>query len=80
MSDWLRRCSFLIPALMPCLGLMICLSLGACAPAEEHEHEEDEAWAVTAWGEQFEIFAEADPMVVGETVKSHTHVTMVDEL
>lgn len=43
---------------------------------EEHSHE-DESWAVTSWGEHFEIFAEADPLIVGETVNSHTHVTVL---
>lgn len=42
-----------------------------------HDHGESEPWAVTAWGEHFEIFAEADPLAVGETSKSHTHVTVL---
>lgn len=43
----------------------------------DHGHER-ESWAVTAWGERYEIFAEADPLAVGETSKSHTHVTVLD--
>ena len=44
-----------------------------------HPHGGDESWAVTAWGSHFEIFAEADPLVAGETSKSHTHVTALDD-
>lgn len=43
-----------------------------------HGDEEDGSWAVTAWGEAFEIFAEAGPLVVGEVSSSHTHVTILD--
>jgi len=54
--------------------------------AEEHAHGDDhshddnggsDAWAFTAWGERFEIFAEVDPLVVGETASAHTHVTVL---
>ena len=34
-----------------------------------------EPWAVTAWGELYEIFPEVDPLVAGQTAESHTHVT-----
>lgn len=55
-------------------------SLVACAPAHDHAAEEaheaeDESWAVTAWGEHFEIFAEADPLEEGATSLAFTHVT-----
>ena len=44
-----------------------------------HPHEEaDEGWAVTAWGDRYEIFAEADPLVAGEVSESHTHVTVLE--
>jgi len=53
-----------------------------------HEHGEDthahgestetESWAVTSWGSLYEIFAEADPLAVGVTSKSHTHVTILE--
>jgi RND family efflux transporter MFP subunit len=42
-----------------------------------HDHGGEASWAVTAWGEHFEIFAEADPLVAGEVSKSHTHVTIM---
>ena len=35
-----------------------------------------EPWAVTAWGEHFEIFAECEPLVIGQEAVSHTHVTL----
>ncbi len=41
-----------------------------------HSHgDEDDGWAVTAWGDRFEIFAEAGPLAVGQISRSHTHVT-----
>ncbi len=43
-----------------------------------HSHgDEDDGWAVTAWGERFEIFAEAGPLTAGSTARSHTHVTVL---
>ncbi len=43
-----------------------------------HAHGEGESWAVTSWGAHYEIFAEADPLTVGKTARSHTHVTVLD--
>lgn len=36
---------------------------------------EAEPWAVTAWGERFEIFPEIDPLIAGRAAAAHTHVT-----
>ena len=51
------------------------------AAGEAHDHhdsaEEAEPWAVTAWGERYEIFPECDPLVAGRTSKCHTHVTVL---
>lgn len=69
--------------------MMVTLALGGCTTGElahddeVHAHDETsghahgaaESWAVTSWGERFEIFAEADPLVVGRPSRSHTHVT-----
>ena len=44
----------------------------APAPAEEAE-----GWAVTAWGEAHEIFAEVEPLVVGRPAVANTHVTVL---
>lgn len=40
---------------------------------------EEEGIAVTAWGERYEIFAEADPLIAGQLSKSHTHVTILKD-
>jgi RND family efflux transporter MFP subunit len=44
-----------------------------------HAHRDAESWAVTSWGDQFEIFAEADPLVAGAVSNSHTHVTGLED-
>lgn len=67
---------------LPIVLASFLLTFVACSGQRDHEHTaagEDENWAVTAWGEQFEIFAEADPLVVGQVSKSHTHVTVLDD-
>ncbi len=46
------------------------------AEADGHsEAGEAEPWAVTAWGEIYEVFPEIDPLVAGQKAESHTHVT-----
>lgn len=70
------------------LSLLLGLVIGCGqthAPNDHHDdpaeaghhpaHEEAESWAVTAWGELYEIFPEIDPLVVGEAAAAHTHVT-----
>lgn len=59
-------------------------------PGADHDHgatgddrdaaasEGPEPWAVTAWGELYEIFPEVDPLVAGEAAPAHTHVTVLD--
>src|SRR5688572_23335319 len=59
----------------------------ACGGGEKedhgHPHAEDaaaaepEPWAVTTWGERYEIFPETDPLVAGSTSSAHTHVTVL---
>jgi cobalt-zinc-cadmium efflux system membrane fusion protein len=63
------------------LVLLPLVTLGCGGQSGQHNtaHEDDESWAVTAWGEHFEIFAEADPLVVGQVSKSHTHVTALHD-
>lgn len=54
-------------------------SLVGCSRRTETTHADaEEGIAVTAWGDRYEIFAEADPLVVGEVSKSHTHVTILE--
>jgi RND family efflux transporter MFP subunit len=62
--------------------LLALVVLGACNGGHEHPPEvaeEDERWAVTAWGEHFEIFAEADSLERGATSLAFTHVTTLEE-
>ncbi|MEO8195356.1 MAG: efflux RND transporter periplasmic adaptor subunit [Thermoanaerobaculia bacterium] len=60
--------------------------LAALLGCSRHEHGGDaahshgetsgaEPWAVTAWGQIYEIFPEVDPLVAGQAAESHTHVT-----
>ncbi|MFN0149258.1 MAG: efflux RND transporter periplasmic adaptor subunit [bacterium] len=44
-----------------------------------HAHPEAENWAVTAWGERYEIFPECEPLIAGKTAKCHTHVTILSD-
>lgn len=60
------------------LAALVLVAGGCAARVDDHGHAHDESWAVTAWGERYEIFAEADPLAAGETAKSHTHVTVLD--
>ncbi len=64
------------------LALVMAVAAAGCQGRSDNQgtagHEEEEGWAVTAWGDRYEIFAEADPLVVGEVSKSHTHVTILD--
>ena len=54
-------------------------SLSGCQRrSEPPAEEEEEGIAVTAWGDTYEVFAEADPLVVGRLSKSHTHVTILE--
>jgi len=44
---------------------------------EAHDHGA-ESWSVTAWGERYEVFPDAAPLVAGEAIEAHTHVTRLD--
>jgi len=55
--------------------------LSACSTTHEGalvEEAEGEGWAVTAWGDHFEIFAEADPLEVAAASIAYTHVTNLE--
>lgn len=58
----------------------IAAGLAGCSsqPAAESSSDEEESWAVTAWGELYELFPEVDALVAGETAMAHTHVTVLD--
>ncbi len=58
------------------------LSIGALAcragdPKRDGASAVPEGWAVTAWGERYEVFAETGPLVAGATVTSDAHVTVL---
>jgi RND family efflux transporter MFP subunit len=59
------------------LALTSSLAIG-CRGRAPAAHEEAEPWAVTAWGERYEVFAETGPLVVGQAVSSGAHVTILD--
>ncbi len=62
--------------------MLIVMMLGACGKKSDshgHAHAGDENWAVTSWGEKYEIFAECEPLIAGQTAKSHTHVTVLSD-
>jgi len=58
------------------------LVFAACGPNDGTDHDlgsnEPESWAVTAWGEHFELFPEIDALVAGDTAGAHVHVTVLD--
>jgi membrane fusion protein, heavy metal efflux system len=63
--------------------LLLTLCLFACRDSapEEHAHAEEEAegWAVTAWSEHYELFAETDPLIAGREAPSHAHFTYLPD-
>ena len=46
-------------------------------PAADAGHAEAESWAVTAWGQRYEVFAETDALVAGRAATSNAHVTVL---
>lgn len=56
----------------------LALACGGSDATHTPHDEEAETWAVTAWGELYEVFPEVDALVAGEAAQSHTHVTIVD--
>ncbi len=68
------------------LTLLIALP-AACRPAgtgrmrtaKPRTQEEAEGWAVTAWSEHYELFAETDPLIAGREAPSHAHFTYLPD-
>lgn len=70
--------------------LFAAVALVACGNDPDHGHDhgtddghahaesEIDSWAVTAWGEHFELFPEIDALVEGKTAGAHVHVTIID--
>ena len=62
--------------------LVVLIAFIGCGPAHEHatdEATESASWAVTAWGEHFEIFAETDPLQAATMSAAFTHVTILED-
>lgn len=57
--------------------LVAALALG-CGEPEGAAEEHHDHWSVTAWGSLYEVYPEADPLVAGEAVEAHVHVTVLD--
>ncbi len=71
------------PSLRRAIHLVACGLVGAAvACGHDHAPEADaeayESWAVTAWGELYEVFPEVDPLVAGAEASAHTHVTILE--
>ena len=57
-------------------ALLLCFTTLGCGRAEETAGEVAASnWSVTAWGNRYEVFPEVEPLIEGETVTAHTHVT-----
>jgi hypothetical protein len=70
---------FAVAATMACGGADDAVhGHGTDAGADGHATSDDGSWAVTAWGEHFEVFPEIDALVAGKTAAAHVHVTVLD--
>ena len=66
----------------PRLILTTLVALGALGCVQEKSHdklalEPDGRWAVTAWGEHYEVFAECGPLIAGASATCNAHVTVL---
>ena len=63
------------------LSSVLLLAAIACRrsdpPAADRGIGGDEGWAVTAWGQRYEVFAETDALVAGRAATSNAHVTVL---
>src|SRR5688572_1969830 len=60
------------------LALALALATGGCRGEAEEAETEPEGWAVTAWGERYELYQEVEPLVAGAAASAHAHVTLLD--
>lgn len=73
-----RTAARLALALALTLPLLVACSRPPSSPAVAHGADEPEPWAVTAWGERYELFPEVDPLIAGRVAAAHTHVTVLN--
>jgi len=63
-------------------SIILFFALGSCKekPTEIHDHEGEEVKIyITEYSDQFELFAEADPFIVGETANILAHFTTLSD-
>jgi RND family efflux transporter MFP subunit len=64
------------------LLLIAAVTIAACGANDDSDHAQapgkGDSWAVTAWGQHFELFPEFDALIAGETAGAHVHVTVLE--
>ncbi|MFZ5786952.1 MAG: efflux RND transporter periplasmic adaptor subunit [Acidobacteriota bacterium] len=60
-------------------AVLTCLLAVACGRSNLPATDHGESWAVTAWGERYEIFAETPALVAGTSAAANTHVTRLGD-
>ncbi len=63
------------------LTTLVLLGVLGCVQEESHDGPAtgpDESWAVTAWGERYEVFAECGSLIAGSSATCNTHVTVLE--
>lgn len=68
----------------PTSSLVLSLALTGLAGCRAQQPAADpgaahESWAVTAWGERYEVFAETEELVAGRSALSNAHVTVLSD-
>lgn len=62
--------------------ILAAAAIAACGANDGEYHQqgshEADSWAVTAWGQHFELFPEIDALVAGGAAGAHVHVTVLD--
>jgi RND family efflux transporter MFP subunit len=71
----MMRCN---PELSTLLVIAIVVTSCTACTSRQEAAPEAESWAVTAWGELYEVFPEIDPLIDGAVSPAHTHVTILD--
>jgi membrane fusion protein, heavy metal efflux system len=64
------------------IAVLICFSILACRDNHDHGHDHDHddvKLNIIAYSDEFEIFAEVDPLVAGKTSYVLAHFTHLDD-